>query len=82
MPSFALLLFDNVLTTVTGRATIDGGGEKTAAAKRPPRMGRARNKGTGCLSLLKVMPSLRKIIAPPGFDLKDKKKKLLFLSQG
>jgi hypothetical protein len=44
--SFALLLFDNVLTTVTGRATIDGGGEKTAAAKRPPRMGRARNKGT------------------------------------
>jgi hypothetical protein len=25
---------------------------------------------------------LRKIIAPPGFDLKDKKKKLLFLSQG
>jgi hypothetical protein len=33
-------------------------------------------------SMISSRPSLRKIIAPPGFDLKDKKKKLLFLSQG
>ncbi|GAU44988.1 hypothetical protein TSUD_184890 [Trifolium subterraneum] len=33
-------------------------------------------------SMISSRPSLRKIIAPPGFDLKDKEKKRLFLSQG
>ncbi|PNX85345.1 F-box/LRR-repeat protein [Trifolium pratense] len=33
-------------------------------------------------SMISSRPSLRKIIAPPGFDFKDKKKKRLFLYQG